>query len=463
MTQNGSRQPRGNVLLALVGLFIVPGFFLADTLVAVARGWSFDARGNYGNLVTFACLAAMLLTLIVFLLLVSIGPPRRALRNNSWGIVVFSISVIVGWFVSEGLLMVIHPQPPFHLRAAGTKYILQPDPFTMTNVSGEAVTTINSLGLRGSEPPPRNDAFRILCVGGSTTECYYLDDTETWTTLLAGRLGEDATVDVWAAAAAISEYAAPHHLRFLEKSPLVDEVDCVVMMVGVNDYLRLLLGFDTGAATPPLWSRSGLFALAKENWVVSRGADNRTRGFVVDLTGEELDLHRLGMRIEEPEVPLDFTAAVEQYGRWIEEICDAAKQRDVRLVLVTQPALWDDFLSEQGNRRLNIARVHPLVREWEYLKAANLAETMDRYNEKLVEVAEKTETELYDAAFDMSGVVKYFYDDYHFNESGCSKFAELLADWFVEHPGNLEMKPEKLGASAPDDVEPSEGPTSDAE
>ncbi len=449
--------------MALIGMLIVPGFILADTLVAVSLGWGFEDRGNYGNLVAVACVAAMLLALLLFLVFLAIRPLRQALRNNSLGIVVFSVSIIVGWFVAEGLLTVLHPRPPFHLRPAGVKYVFQPDPFTMTNVSGEAVTTINSLGLRGSEPPPRDEAYRILCVGGSTTECYYLDDTETWTTLLEQRLDEDATTDVWVASAGFSEYAAPHHLRFLKTSPLIDETDCVVMMVGINDFLRMLIGCDTGEATPPLWNRSGLFAIAKRYWNASRGADKRTRGFVVDLTGEELDLHRLGMTIEGSEEPLDIPAIVEEYGKRIAAICAAAKQRKVRLVLVTQPVLWDDFLSEQGNRRLNIARVHPMPREWEYLNAPNLAEAMDQYNEKLVEVAEQTETECFDAALEMSGAVKYYYDDYHFNESGCSKFAALLADWFVEHPGDLKMAQAGSGEAATSEADATEESTTNEE
>lgn len=436
MDESGSTKQRGNLFLALVGMWIVPGFFLVDTLLAFWRGWGVISRANYGDFVVLGCVTLMLLSLIMFLLMVAIGPTRRALRRGSVGIVVFSVSILVGWFIGEGLLMLIHPQPGYHLRPAGTKYVFQPDPFTMTNVSGEAVTTINSQGVRGSEPPPRDEAYRILCVGGSTTEGYYLDDTETWTALLEERLGEEGDGDVWVGAAAVSEYATPQHLRFIEKSPLIDEVDCVVLMVGSNDFMRYLMGFDTSTAMPPLWYRSGLFGLIKEYWNASRGADQRTRGFVVDSTGEELDLHRLGMKIEEHEVPLDVPAAVEAFGERLTAICDAAKARGVRLVLVTQPVLWDDFLSEQGNRRLNIARVHPVERQWDYLTAANLGEAMSQYNEKVVEVAESTGTEYFDAALEMRGEVKYFYDDYHFNESGSSKFAELLSDWFAENSGS---------------------------
>jgi len=132
-------------------------------------------------------------------------------------------------------------------------------------------------------------------------------------------------------------------------------------------------------------------------------------------------------------------------------------------VLVTQPVLWDDFLSEQGIRRLNIARVHPLEREWEYLNAPNLAEDIDRYNEELVKVAEETGTEYFDAAIDMSGAVKYFYDDYHFNEAGCAKFAELFADWFVEHPGDLEMASADRGAADASNADATEEASSDTE
>ncbi len=439
MNQTESTRRRGNLFLALVGMLVVPAFFLADTLFAVSRGWGIEARGNYGNFVSVACVAAMILAVVLFLVMLLIGPLRRALRSGSVGIFVFSCSIILGWFIAEGLLMIINPRPGFHLRPAGTTYVFQPDPFTMTNVSGEAVVSINSQGLRATEPPPRDEAYRIMCVGGSTTECLYLDDTETWAALLEQRLEQEADEDVWVAVAAVSELASPHHAKFIETSPLIAETDCVVTMPGINDFVRLLTESDPGVATPPLWYRSGLFAIAKEHWNASRGADGRTRGFVYDMTGEELDLHRLGMKIEAPEEPLDIPAAVEAYGKRIDAMCQAAKDRGVRLILVTQPVLWADYLSEQGNRRLNLARVHPMKRAWEYLEAPNLAEAMDQYNEKLIDVAEQTDTEYFDAAIDMSGDVKYFYDDYHFNESGCAKFAKLFADWFAEHPGKLKM------------------------
>ena len=55
----------------------------------------------------------------------------------------------------------------------------------------------NSLGFRGEDPPINfNDYVTIIAVGGSTTECYYLSDGNTWIDQLGDRL-EGEIGKVW--------------------------------------------------------------------------------------------------------------------------------------------------------------------------------------------------------------------------------------------------------------------------
>src|SRR6185295_4099420 len=56
---------------------------------------------------------------------------------------------------------------------------MHPTPEIMPGVSGTARFEVSSLGLRGDELPAARD-LRILALGGSTTECLYLDQTEAW-------------------------------------------------------------------------------------------------------------------------------------------------------------------------------------------------------------------------------------------------------------------------------------------
>ncbi|NOX59143.1 MAG: hypothetical protein GXP29_09845, partial [Planctomycetes bacterium] len=63
--------------------------------------------------------------------------------------------------------------------------IEHPRPEVMPGITGESRFTMNALGLRG--PEWQEDAYKILCIGGSTTICTYLDDDETWPALLMAR------------------------------------------------------------------------------------------------------------------------------------------------------------------------------------------------------------------------------------------------------------------------------------
>ncbi|MBX7169150.1 MAG: SGNH/GDSL hydrolase family protein [Pirellulales bacterium] len=415
---------RGHLAAAYAGLVLLPAVALVDTLAASVQGWPPAARGNYGSLMFAACGAALIAATASFLCALLVGPVRRALRRASWRLLSLSTATLAGVLLAEALLAAFAPGPPFHLRPPGTTYVFDPDPFTLYHVSGEAYSTINAQGVRGPELPPRDQAMRVLCVGGSTTECYYLDDDECWTAQLAGQLQRCSECPVWVGAAAVSEYATAQHLRFLAESPLVAEMDAVVLLVGINDFVRQLRQMDTGTHLGPLWARSRILQVVKAAW-------NRSEaGFVVDRTGEKLDRLRLGGDIAEPAGGLRLDAELDAYRQRLEEICEVARRRKLRLVLVTQPTLWTDYLTPAAQQRLNLARVVPMRRPWSFLDAVPLADAFERYNEATLEVAQQQRIQACDAALALSGQEALFYDDYHLNEAGCAALGRVLADWF---------------------------------
>ena len=64
-----------------------------------------------------------------------------------------------------------------------------PAPEVMPGVSGESKFRTNSQGLRADEPPAQN-VHRILTLGGSTTECLYLDQSEAWPQVMQDTLND---------------------------------------------------------------------------------------------------------------------------------------------------------------------------------------------------------------------------------------------------------------------------------
>lgn len=400
-----------------LGVAIIPLIVLADTAIAVGQGW---APGSVG---IFAVVPKLMWAwLIAATLLLLVRGFRDRLRGRSGQLLALGVSTLVGCGLAEAYLRATRAVAEFHLRPAGAVYAYEANSFQLPGVFDKAQTTINSRGVRGPELPADRAAYRVLCVGGSSTECYYLDDSEAWPAILSEKLSARGPRPVWTGAAGYSEYATAQHARFVAESPLIGEVDCVVVLTGVNDILQSLLGQDARRDLPgPLWHRSRLVDLVKETWNLRLGM-----GFVVDFDGSRISLARLGREIRPR--PLDVEALLADYEFRVRELVAAAKRRNVRLVLVTQPVLWDDFLSTLGLRRLRWARAYPYPREWEQLEAGALRILMDKYNERLRATATDTGTEIVDAAPKMTAIEMHFYDDFHLNETGCRTLGELLAE-----------------------------------
>src|SRR5262249_23625744 len=136
--------------------------------------------------------------------------------------------------VGELVARAVHPPPScFCVWEPGLELELHPRPAIMPGVAGPTRVRIDSLGLRGDEPPS-GEAVHVLCVGGSTTECLYLDQDETWPALLQARLS--AVRPTWVANAGRSGHSTREHVVHVEELlECSTHFDVVVLMAGVND------------------------------------------------------------------------------------------------------------------------------------------------------------------------------------------------------------------------------------
>ncbi|MEQ9379716.1 MAG: GDSL-type esterase/lipase family protein, partial [Pirellulales bacterium] len=289
---------------------------------------------------------------------------------------------------------------------------------------GPATSTINSVGVRGAEIPANEATLRILCVGGTSTESPYLDDAECWPTLLARDLTKQLGRDVWVGSVGFGSYGLDEHREFLANSDLIDQVDCIVVMPGMNDFLSSVLGLGEPEGGP-LWSQLHSLDVAREVWNGRLG-----NGCVCDPQGETWTMFRLGQPI--PEISVDDAVAVKSFHKKLEQLVLAAQARDKPLVLVTQAVLWKRFLSEPGERRLLYARQYPLPRDWELLAPGSLATLFTQFNEQIHEVVNQNpHVGLIDVAAILDGNERAFYDDYHFNEYGSQECAAIISNWFA--------------------------------
>ena len=392
---------------------------LADTAIALARGWHFETRADFAGPV------AALGWLAMVSLAVSSSPGRRFLGQNATQLITLLVSGCVAWSIAELALGPVMAKvgDPFHGRRPGLKMINHPVPGIMRDVGSEAIVSYNSWGIRGQDPPARSAAYRILCLGGSTTACTYLDDHKTWPHLLEVDLQSAAgSTHYWVGNTGLPGLRSAAHLRFLQESPVVDQIDCLVVQAGINDFMSALIGPNPA---PPVWSHSRIWQLARAFW-----RQWASPGTMVEDAAATVYVDRRAAR-RAAEVQTSAPAldpGLNEFADNVQQIINVCRQHHLRLVFTTQPVLWRDDLDERERALLWFG----LLADGRYLSVEQLRAGMDRYNATLLQLCSENGVDLIDLSV-LNGNPAIFYDDCHFTETGAREVARLVADWFLAH------------------------------
>jgi lysophospholipase L1-like esterase len=402
--------------LAVAGL---PALFLVDAAVAFFRGWRIDTRYDA------AIVCGLVVWTVAATLLAAVDRGRRFYGRSWRQLAALCGGCCLAWLLAElalpSVLKLI--AEPFHCRRPGLEFVYYPQPGMMRDVGPKAVVRFNSLGVRGSEPPPRKDGYRILCVGGSSTACTYLDDSKAWPSLLEENLNlADASRRAWVGNVGMPSYRGAEHLRFIAESPVVDQVDCLILQTGVNDFMSCLIG----PRPMPLWTKSRVRQLIRE--LVGRYTQYDDR--VEDAAGQAYAARRqerMQAEVAEALPPVDECLA--RYEQILRDIIVACRRRQVRVVFTTQPVLWTANPGENDEALWWFGR----LADGRYLSARALRAGMDRYDERLRHVCRSEHVELIDLS-ELDGNSAAFYDDAHFTETGARLVATKIA-------GQLQIEP----------------------
>ncbi|MBI3837591.1 MAG: hypothetical protein HY288_06625 [Planctomycetia bacterium] len=405
----------GYVALALPALAI-----LADAVFAIVRGWSVESRLD-GAVVVVAAVWLLATTALWAL------PAGRGLYNRRYAqLILLGTSGCIAWLMAELALggIVASVAEPFHCWRPGLKVVYRPKTGVMRDVGSEARVSFNAWGVRGRELPQRSAAYRIVCLGGSSTACTYLDDAKTWPRLLESDLqAADPSRGYWVGNAAIPGFKSPEHRRFVEESALIGEIDCLVVQAGINDFAAVLAG---PRPAPPWWSRSRVLQLVR---VLSR--QYATSGTLVEDTAGTVYLRRRATR-QAAEISSRVPAlepGLQEFSDNLRAIIARCNNCNMRVVFTTQPVLWRDDLDADNVALLWFGQLP----DGRFLSVDKLRAGMDLYNQALRSVCAECGAELIDLR-QLDGDPAVFYDDCHFTETGARRVARLIADWFVAHP-----------------------------
>jgi lysophospholipase L1-like esterase len=195
-------------------------------------------------------------------------------RLRLYTVLIFLCSLVVGLALGEaGVRLFLDNR--YHMWPPGLRQVFTPLPTVMPGITGPSRYVINQNGLRG-DPLPNDDMYKILAIGGSTTECVYLDETEAWPYLLQQSLSQ-TNKKVWVGNAGRSGLNTKSHILQLTHLTEDGGIQAVIMLIGVNDFMQRLAKGDEyqpflGIDSLPMSEYEILMSQTFFTWP---GADNR--------------------------------------------------------------------------------------------------------------------------------------------------------------------------------------------
>lgn len=277
-------------------------------------------------------------------------------------------------------------------------------------------------GFRTIEPlhPKPPDEFRIVALGGSTTEDLWNTSGRHWPWVLQERLQDGATRPIRVLNGGMSAYATPHTMIRTFTDVVDVASDLLIVMHNIND---LTAAYQSIAANTPLDPHYAVKYLTR-GYTGVRGDDE-----VVYLRLKRLIISRLRPRrarqvlLAENEATME--RGVELFQRNLRSIAAVARAHGIEPVLLTMPFATSEELfriTQTGHVNVGSVGVGHLPDRERML--ADLA----RYNAATIALGDEIGVTVIDMAGEFEWADSLFVDTVHYSNSGSEVFAERLAE-----------------------------------
>ncbi|MFN7972308.1 MAG: SGNH/GDSL hydrolase family protein [Acidobacteriota bacterium] len=366
------------------------------------------------------------------------------------GLVISATSVCLALALAETFLGKVLPVPDpcaaFKTGPGVNRYIKSEFPASystrteaepgLPGVTGVHTFSTNNMGFRGDPlvtPKPAGET-RVFLVGGSSTECLYLDDSESLDRVLQNELGRIApgkTVKVYNAGK--SGDASDDHVSMIVHRIVHLSPDLLVVFCGINDLTRAIYGYDyLHRVVPdarPLTFLDDVAMAATELQIprriyrVAHAHDEKSllEGFTAKSN------YREKVRVRDAHAPSDKAPRedLDPYRENLLTIAGVAQAHGVKLVFMTQQTTWGGPDPEAAGWQWM------LLRDVRY-RPDRMDAAMSRYNDVMREVAATRGIPVYDLAREIPKTLDDFYDDVHFNVAGARTAGRGLASFLLE-------------------------------
>jgi len=303
----------------------------------------------------------------------------------------------------------------------------------ISGLDSDITVTRNSIGFRGPDPPADKDKYlTIVTIGGSTNQCFFLSDDQTWTAQLGKNL-EHSFSHIWVNNAGLDGHSTYGHLILLEDLIVPLHPRVALFLVGANDVARgsisdwdaenVKSGIQFGSATAFIKSLS---AYSEVVALFLNGYRSYT-AYKAGLLHQQVDLTQQGyldipeaeqkQKVEENASP----SLLNGYEGRLTRIVEVCRKSGIEPVLITQPLLvgfgTDDVTG------VDLAR----IRAYGPRQTGKMYwDLVEKYNDVTRRVGSSQNLLVIDLAREMPKSSRYFYDFIHYTPAGAKTIAGIL-------------------------------------
>jgi lysophospholipase L1-like esterase len=322
-------------------------------------------------------------------------------------------------------------------------YTFYPD-IVLAGMPQKVKFTTNNFGFRSpylSQPKP-SDEFRIFVVGGSTTECFFLDDTNTVTHFLESHLNKAATENkkVTVYNAGKSGDHSYDHIAMISQRIIHLEPDMIIVFCGINDLTAAI--YETDYTHLPRESSLTFSIIDLTKHLLTEFQLPRRLYFLYQSVFKKrssddvlmaINYHSnfgqvIEMRKSHPVSDTPPRTDPEPYRNNLLTIIGIAQAHDVKLMFMTQATTWNSQIDPATSD------VHWMTfRNNVTFSMADMDVALESYNDVMRELAQSHNIPIFDLARRIPKSLEYFYDDCHFNVNGSRETGKWVGDFLLEN------------------------------
>jgi lysophospholipase L1-like esterase len=306
----------------------------------------------------------------------------------------------------------------------------------------EVLVHKNSLGFRGPDPELDIRGKRLIfTVGGSTTECFYLAESDTWPDIVRNRW-HSQNPRIWLNNAGLDGQSTFGHLLLLEGYLQALKPSVVLYLIGINDI---------NLTEPNEFDRTLIPSKSDLDHRRTAGAWMRRHSIIWNVLGNPVKqvsewmlkpghggvnlklLPRRPISITERNLILEDQKrrCLAGFESRLVQLLQITRRMGAEPILLTQPAPYGAARDPGSGVDLGSIQVRP---GWDGRTAWAVLEL---YNNSTRQVAQHEHVQLIDLARQMPKDMRYYYDLIHFSKAGARRFADVVEDSLHTYMMNL--------------------------